>query len=260
MDPFIRGIKTEDINLDGVRDIVVVGSNDIYFSGYLVSSTGWAKFFENQLDADGNPIDNNFTLFHEESFQMAGYCVDIADQDFDGTPEIFIGTGEGVYIYECDASGLPDFKRTLLTAAATKAIRVGNTDGDSWYEIVVGTGKNASVFEQNQTYDRSDHYYNEVWNSVELHEEVTDLRLGDSNVNNRTEIIITALKGYLYAYEWVANSSAIGLSPVFGMASITSNSVIESESSQNMFIAVVDNISLNPKKQLQEETWRLGIC
>jgi hypothetical protein len=51
--------------------------------------------------------------------------------------------------------------------------------------------------------------YDVVWTSEELHEEVTDIRLGDTNLNNRTEIIAAAIKGYLYAYEWLPTVSEI---------------------------------------------------
>ena len=239
--PFIRGIITEDINRDGTRDIVVVGTDDVYHAGgYIEYSYGWAKFINNIVDADGNPEDNNYTQFHEERPQGACYCVDIADHDHDGTPDIFIGISNGINIYECDATGLPDYIKTLPTADATLALRAGNTDGDTWFELVAGTGKNLTVFEQNQTEDREDHIYDNVWNSGELHEEITDIRLGDSNVNNRTEIIATARKGYLYAYEWVVNSSAIGLSPDVFLASTSSDSYIDSGPTHSSSIAVMD--------------------
>jgi hypothetical protein len=253
-DPFIRGIITDDINRDGTRDIVVVGSDDVYTSGYITHSYGWARFITNEVDADGNPIDNNYTLFHIEYPQSGCYCVDIADHDYDGTPEIFIGLGHGISIYECDVTGLPDYIKTLPTADKTRALKAGNTDGDSWYELVAGTGKNLTVFEQNQTYDRSDHFYDLVWTSGELHEEISDIRLGDSNANNRTEIIATAIKGYLYSYEWVVNSSAIGLSPLYNLASTSVNQLIESESTHSNKIAVID-ITVEWKKSL-----RFSIC
>jgi tripartite motif-containing protein 71 len=258
-DPFIRGIMTDDINLDGARDIVIVGGDDVYSGGIFAYSIGWARYISNQLDADKNPINDQFAEFHNESLQSAAYCVDIADHDLDDTPEIFIGTGYGVTIYECDATGLPILITTLSTNDATKAVRVGNTDGDSWYEVVAGTGKNLTVFEQNQTYDRNLHVYDNIWNSGELHEEISDIRLGDSNLNNRTEIIATAIKGYLYSYEWVANSSAIGLSPSFSPASMSSDLCNDSKLSCNNVIASLDNIYLNLKRLFEEKNWRYVI-
>jgi hypothetical protein len=254
--PFIHDIMTEDVNQDDLRDIVIVGTETI-IDGADIFSMGWARFLTNQLDADYEIIDNNYTEFHVEQPLEAAYCVDIADQDIDGMPDIFIGAADGVSIYEFDAAGTPDLSKLVETPEPVYAIQTGNTDGDSLYEIIVGTGKNITVFEQ--TYEREIHNYSAVWTSGELHEVITDIRLGDSNSNNRTEIIATAQKGYLYAYEWVANSSAIATGTVFYMASTLSDTGVESESSYNIVMAFLDDIHMNLERYLQDTTRRFGI-
>ena len=75
-----------------------------------------------------------------------------------------------------------------------------------------------------------------------LHELVTDIQLGDSNVNNRTEIIATALKGYLYAFEWISNSSGIAITPTFCMASTVSDTLTGSITSNPSVIALFDDV------------------
>ena len=139
-------------------------------------------------------------------------------------------------------------------------MQVGNTDGDSWLEVVAGAGNNLTVFEQNQTKNRIDHVYDQVWNSGELAEQITDIRLGDSNRNNRMEIIATAIKGYVYAYEWVVNSSAIATSPDMFLAG---NLNLGSSEIQTPMIAFLDSINLNVERMLaylEGRARRLGIC
>ncbi|MFW9955508.1 MAG: hypothetical protein ACFFD3_13215 [Candidatus Thorarchaeota archaeon] len=238
-DPFIRGIMTGDINRDGMRDVVVVGTDDLYLNGELQFQYGWVRFMTPVKYANGTFIDDTYVQYHLEQPQSATFCLDIADNDLDGRPEVFVGSVEGVYIFEGDATNTIGWRKTLPTANTTKAVRVGNTDGDSWHEVIAGTGNNLTVFEQNQTKLRQDHIYDLVWTSGELHEEITDIRLGDSNVNGRQEIIATALKGYLYAYEWIVNSSSIPVSPAFGLAEYTS---IPSNHENSHIMALLDTI------------------
>ncbi|MGY5852604.1 MAG: VCBS repeat-containing protein, partial [Candidatus Thorarchaeota archaeon] len=239
--PFIRDIEIGDINRDGLKDIVIVGTES-KIDGGDIYSMGWVRYFTNELDADFAPIDNNYTQFDVDSTLEEAYCLDIADLDSDGWLEVFIGAGDGVNIFECDDAGTYGFAKLLPTTKTVFAVSTGNTDGDSWNEVVVGTGKNLTVFEQNATYDQGLHMYDAVWSSGELHELVTDIQLGDSNVNNRTEIIATALKGYLYAFEWISNSSGIAITPTFCMASTVSDTLTGSITSNPSVIALFDDV------------------
>ena len=205
--PMIRGIKTGNLDRDEFRDIVVVGTDDELINGIAYPSYGWLRVFENLKQADGTHANDTYFEYYNSLTQAPAYAVDIADNDLDSWPEVFVGTGIGVEIYEAPADNSLAYIQFIPTPAATKAIQIGNTDGDSWLEIVAGTGKNLTVFEQNQTYPRSNHIYDAVWTSGELAEEITDIRLGDINLNNRTEIIATAAKGYLYDFEWVPMAS-----------------------------------------------------
>ncbi|MFW9798704.1 MAG: FG-GAP repeat domain-containing protein, partial [Candidatus Thorarchaeota archaeon] len=205
--PRIYGIETGDLDRDGFDDIVVVGADEELINGYYYPTYGWVRVFENLKQADGTHANDTYYEYYNQIAQSPAFAVDIADNDFNNWTEVFVGTGSGVEIYESPADNSLAFLKFLPTPAATKAVQAGNTDGDSWMEIVVGTGKNLTVFEQNQTYLRSSHIYDAVWTSGELHEEITDIRLGDTNLNNRTEIIATAAKGYLYDFEWLPTAS-----------------------------------------------------
>ncbi len=219
--PRIHDIKTGDVDNDGFQDIVIVGTEDIYDGGFLTQQTGWVRLVTVEVFSNGTVHDNTYITFDTVKPQFAAYRVALADNDGNQYPEIFVGTGGGVVIYEMDASSTLNEMNFLTTAEKVNAIQVENTDGDSWFDIIVGTGKNLMVFEQNQTKDRAYHIYDVVWTSGEMHENITDIRIGDSNLNDRKEILATALKGYLYAFEWIVNSSAIATSPAFSMASGT---------------------------------------
>ncbi|MHA2424110.1 MAG: 6-bladed beta-propeller [Candidatus Thorarchaeota archaeon] len=258
--PFIRGIMTEDIDQDGFRDIVVVGSDDVVIASVITSSYGWAKYFTCEMIDDETPLDNSYIEFHEDYPFESGYCVDIADLDLDDIPEIFIGDDDGIHIFESDATGTPIFLKLLPTVNASLAVKVGNTDGDSWSEVVVGAGKNLTVFEQNSTWGKELHIYDQVWTSGELHDYITDICLGDSNRNNRTEIIATAVQGYLYAFEWVANSSDTGFTPAFEELPTTSKLFNESAPAHEGIMAFLDNIYSDLRRLMQETTRRFSFA
>ena len=204
--PLIRDIMTGDLDHDSFRDIAIVGSDEVQINGYWYPSYGWFRVLENNKTAAGEHADNAYREYYNSLTQDVAYAIDIADQDYDNVTEAFIGTGNGIEIYESTAGDFLSYLQFIPTPSATKALRVGNTDGDSWFEIVAGSGKRLIVFEQNQTKLRSDHIYDAVWMSPVLHEEITAIRLGDTNLNNRTEIIATAAKGYLYDFEWLSLS------------------------------------------------------
>ncbi|MFW9920195.1 MAG: FG-GAP-like repeat-containing protein [Candidatus Thorarchaeota archaeon] len=259
-DPFIRGIQTGDINRDGLKDIVVVGTDDDYQGSYLANQYGWIRFLTPVKIDDDTYEDNKYIQYLQIQPQTGAFCLDIADNDMDGRLEVFVGLAHGVEIYESDAGGTIAARKLLPTAETTKAVQVGNTDGDSWLEVIAGTGNNLTVFEQNQTKNRIDHVYDAVWNSGELAEEISDIRLGDSNRNGRMEIIATALKGYLYAYEWVVNSSAIATSPDMFLAG---DLTPVAQELQTPMMAFLDSIHLNLEKMLeflQGRTRRFGVC
>jgi hypothetical protein len=90
---------------------------------------------------------------------------------------------------------------------------MGNTDNDSWSEIIVGSGKQFIVFEQNSSEPTSQHHYILAWNSSELASEVTDITLGDSNANDRWELIGTTAGGYVFGFEWVPNVTELAEVP-----------------------------------------------
>ncbi len=257
--PFIRDIKTGDVNEDRVQDIVIVGTEDM-ISGGDFFSMGWVRYYTNVVGELG-PDDNNYTELYRDQDLESAYCVDIANQDADVWLDIFIGAADGVNIYEFDDGGTPKFEKLLPTTEPVYAVVAGNTDGDSWYEVVAGVGKNITVFEQNYTEeDRGLHMYDPVWTSGELHERISDIKLGDSNVNGRTEIIATALKGYLYAYEWIANSSAVPIGPFFYTASTGSDTAMESEPSHNDIMVFVNDIHSELERFLQDRMRRFSIC
>ncbi|MBD3405311.1 MAG: hypothetical protein GF411_04130 [Candidatus Lokiarchaeota archaeon] len=206
----IKSIITLDSDKDSFREIVVVGSDEVIDYGVVEPVTGWMRVFENARTDEGGHKNDSYVMYYFDNLNGPGYALDTADFDNNELPEIFVGTWDGIEIYESIADNALSLQRQLPTPEPTKAIRVGNTDTDSWMEIVAGSGKNLTVYEQNQTYDRSDHYYDEVWNSGPLHEEITDIRIGDSNQNNRLEIIAVALKGYLYSFEWRPNATESG--------------------------------------------------
>ncbi|MFW9849914.1 MAG: FG-GAP repeat domain-containing protein, partial [Candidatus Thorarchaeota archaeon] len=222
-EPYIRGISTGDMDRDGIDDVVIVGTDDMYTGGYITYSYGWVRYITTGFYANGTLMDNTYLEFDYTEPNSGAYCIDVGDHDGDMTPEAYVGCGTSINIYEFK-DGINYLVRVLPTQNVTDAIRVGNTDGDSWFEIVAGVGKNISVFEQNQTYARELHMYDQVWTSGEMHEAITDIRLGDSNRNGRMEIIATAIQGYLYAFEWVVNSSAIPVTPspalAFNLASV----------------------------------------
>ncbi len=253
-DPFIRDIITDDINLDGLQDIIVVGTEEVITNGYITASTGWVRYLTNQLDADEVPIDNNYTQFYEVIPIESAYCVDLAYHDDDHFPEIYIGTADGINIYECDDGLTPNFVRMLPTPNATFALTTGNTDGDSWGEVIAGVGMNITVFELNSTQNKSDMMYDPVWTSGELHHFISDICLGDSNVNNRTEIIATAMQGYLYAFEWTVNSSGIGFSPAFESSATASNSDLKQEQS------LTPRMIWTSERLVFERKRRFGVC
>ena len=209
----IQAVMTDDVDRDGFRDIVLVGYDEQTINGQLVPLVGWVRFYENNKTAGGTHQNDTYVQRFRTSLQGPGYAVDIADNDLDGMPEVFAGFDGGVEIFESSADNSLTYQNYLPTAETVRAVMAGNTDGDSWLEVVVGTGKNLTVFEQNATYDRKFHIYDEVWNSGELAEDITDIRIGDSNRNGRLEIIATALKGYLYDFEWSANTTSEAPAP-----------------------------------------------
>lgn len=208
----IKDILTLDTDKDNFREIIIVGGDKVINYAVEEYTIGWIQAFENAPTDDGEHKNDTYSQYYIEGLNGPGYALDTADFDNNDLPELYIGAGEGVDIFESVADNNLMLLRHLPTPEETKAIRVGNTDTDSWMEIVAGSGKNLTVFEQNQTYDRSDHYYDQVWNSGPLHEEITDIRIGDSNLNERLEIIAVALKGYLYSFEWRPNATETGSS------------------------------------------------
>ncbi len=242
----IRALGSADVDRDGFQDFVVIGNDQVIVNGVAYPTYGWMVIFENDHTADNEHINDTYYPWYYELLQGAGYSVDIADNDLNLIPEVMVGISVGVEIHESDGDNMLNYLQFLPTPEPVKAIQAGNTDGDSWLEIVVGTGNNLTVFEQNQTYDRSLHIYDAVWNSGELHEEITDVRIGDSNINGRMEVIATALKGYLYSFEWLGNATGEEAPPFF---QATVEPVLEDSGGSQFYF--MDDIHWNIKGLLE---------
>ncbi len=213
----IYDINTGDVDKDGLREIVFVGTDEMYNgAGEVTYADGWIRVHEVQKNASsGRPIDNGYAevlwdydLYNMGNFNPGAYSLDIAYHATSDYPTVFAGHSFGVALFETDGDNSLVRKANYLTDNVTRVVKADNTDGDSWMEFIAGSGNFIFVFEQNQTKNPIDNIYDQVWLSKELDEYVTDLRIGDSNRNGRKEILATSLMGYLYGFEWIANVTA----------------------------------------------------
>jgi hypothetical protein len=234
--PVIQDIQTGDLDLDGFRDIAVIG-NDIASSvdGDVLSSTGWADVWENNKNAtDGSHINSSYSIAWQREMQAHTYALDISDNDANGPPELFIGTRLGLSITESTGDNTYTELKRIFRDAPVSEIRAGNTDGDSFYELVIGVRRQVMVLEQNLTLPASEHEYEIVWMSYELPEAPTDIEIGDTNHNTLLEILVTAAMGHLYSFERVSN---VTVAPAGELASFESPVLGPTESGSMAVVA-----------------------
>ncbi|MFW9846620.1 MAG: FG-GAP-like repeat-containing protein, partial [Candidatus Thorarchaeota archaeon] len=209
--PEIYDLHVADADRDGFMEIIVVGTDERRDPwGEVYNAQGWFYIWENSEDADGNPVDNAFDEAIDQILSVQGvgaYSVDVADHDRNMKDELILGIGSGVNIWLNTGNNLYQEIALLPTEDPVSNVLSANTDGDSFYEIVVSQGRRVSVFEQNWTHPLEDHYYDNVWNSTKHPTDVTDIVIGDSNHNGLLEILVTAAEGYVYSYEWVSNGT-----------------------------------------------------
>ena len=89
-----------------------------------------------------------------------------------------------------------------------RALDIGDTDNDGRMEIVVGSDKRVFVFELAHTYSTLQEH-TQSWISDELPTKITDLALGDGNGNNWVEIVVSAERGNVYAFEVISTNMTI---------------------------------------------------
>ncbi|MDF1539492.1 MAG: VCBS repeat-containing protein, partial [Candidatus Thorarchaeota archaeon] len=200
--PYVKTIHTGDFDKDGFKDIAVVGS-DMHYDvfGNIDNEDGWLVIFENTDDAD----DPYKLRYNYVDYNQGAHCVDVADHDINGLDELYIGFDWGIRMILAGAAGDYSDGNAILTVNATNAIHVGNTDGDSWFELIAGIGPYLAVFEQNSTFARSAHHYDMVWNTTELRDDITDIAIGDTDHDYILEIVATAARGNVYGFEWRPN-------------------------------------------------------
>jgi len=86
-----------------------------------------------------------------------------------------------------------------LRIGEVSSLAAGDTNNDTSQEIIAGNGKQLLIFELNFTTQS----YQQTWTSPELAEEITDIAVGDTNNNGLTEMVATARRGNVYAFEYV---------------------------------------------------------
>ena len=217
-EPHIKAVHTGDFDNDGTRDIAVVGSDykfDMF--GNIENEDGWLHIFENKDDTD-----NYYeTKYNYVDYNKGAHCIDVADHDLDAQDELYVGFDWGIQVFIPNAVDSYDDVQTIPTVNATYAIHVGNTDGDSWFELIAGIGPYLAVFEQNDTYARSAHEYDMVWNTTELRDDITDIAIGDTDHDSILEIVATAARGNVYAFEWRPNVTAEAEAPLLAEFSLS---------------------------------------
>ncbi len=202
-EPIIHAIHTNDFDGDGNRGFAVAGSDTTFDNwGNVIDEEGWAYVFENK-DHEDNVYELRYFYI---KWNDGAYDIDSADHDFDGLSEIFVAHASGIQMVLPGAAY--SLGVVIPTLNASHAVKAGNTDGDSWMELIVGAGPYIVVFEQNMTYPRSAHHYDMVWNTTELRDDVTDIEIGDTDNDDILEIIASAAMGSVYAYEFRPNVSA----------------------------------------------------
>ncbi len=230
--PVISALHTGDIDRDGFRDIVIVGSDETYADdGELVSSDGWIRVLENEEASEDRHVNNSYVQAFEYRLGLAPYCLEVADNDENGYTEFFVGTEEGLFIFERVS---PDDYGILMQTESSShfnTVVAGNSDRDSYPEIIAGIEDPSDaldkmvVLEMNQSYSPSQHVYDIVWSSAELPDVVTDIVICDTDGDTLLELLCTAAGGHLYSYEWVENVTA----PAEAMAASHASSSSEFE-------------------------------
>ncbi|MHA2424992.1 MAG: FG-GAP repeat domain-containing protein, partial [Candidatus Thorarchaeota archaeon] len=234
-EPHIKAVHTGDFDNNGLRDIAVVGSDNGYdMFGEITNEDGWLNVFENKDDTD-----NYYEIrYNYVDYNDGAHCVDVADHDDDGLSEIYVGFDWGIQIFLVDAAGSYSDDVTIPTVNATYAIHVGNTDGDSWLELIAGVGPYLVVFEQTVNISRAAHSYDMVWNTTELRDDITDIAIGDTDHDNILEIVATARMGNVYGFEWRPNVTAEA-EPLLAEYSLSSNGGSSATESEGIMVAVL---------------------
>jgi DNA-binding beta-propeller fold protein YncE len=207
----IHSVVTGDPDLDGVREILLGMAYELHdYAGGVVDADGMVYIFENIADNDFL----DYAVF--DNSRLVGqrvHTVELANHSGNPYPEIIVGADLGVFLFERVSNNVYDYLTNFSTPAPAICLAMGNTDNDSWSEIIVGSGKQFIVFEQNSSEPTSQHHYILAWNSSELASEVTDITLGDSNANDRWELIGTTAGGYVFGFEWVPNVTELAEVP-----------------------------------------------
>jgi hypothetical protein len=211
----IYDIVTGDTDQDGFREILLVGADEKYNEyGEVILAYSWFEVYENYENVTYSTRDNMFSRSFDsgETWALPGaaYSVALGDHNYNGIPEIFMGTTYWIHIFESngDNSYIMINPLVIQPMVPTWSIAVGNTDGDSYQEIIAGVGNQLMVFEQDWTLAVPNNNYTKVWNSSQLAERITDIAIGDTNKNNITEILVSAMRGNVYSFEWLLNATA----------------------------------------------------
>ncbi|TXT55373.1 MAG: putative Peptidylamidoglycolate lyase [Candidatus Thorarchaeota archaeon] len=235
----IQDIITGDFDNDEFREILVaVNDNDYDESETIIYEYGWLTIWENQANADGEHLNNSFIRSYNRSIDDAVYALAAGDNSGNGLEEFYVGGEYGVHIFESIGNDDYLIQRTLYTHNSVTAVEIANTDGDSYFECIVGNGKFVSVYEQDVGYPGFSHQYQMMWNSSELHQSITDIVVGDSNHNYRNEIVITAKGGYLYSYEWLFNVTESGPTALLAQTSIEESQM----NNDSVYLIILDDI------------------
>ncbi|MBD3160258.1 MAG: hypothetical protein GF309_15880 [Candidatus Lokiarchaeota archaeon] len=226
-EPIIHDLLTGDSDGDGKPEMLLVGA-DTYEDEYgtVDMAQGFLTIWETVVNETGHFQDDTFQMVFDVGTLQSSYNkIRMADYDNNGKIELFVGSGIGIDIWMNDGDNSFADGPLLTTEKAVTALALGNTDGDSSREIIAGIGKKIAVLEQNHSYPLTSHYYDRVWNSTTLGNTVTDIVIGDTNRNNRLEILATAAEGYLYSFEWSANLTVQAAEPASLLISLESSSV-----------------------------------
>jgi hypothetical protein len=210
-------IITGDTDQDGFREVIVVGADEQFNEyGDVVLAYSWFEVYENYENVTYSTRNNMFQRSFDSGATWAlpggAYSVALGDHNYNGVPEIFMGNTFWIYIFESNGDDsyllLNPLDLDHLLEHPAWSIALGNTDGDSYQEIIAGVGNQIMVFEQDWTLDIPNNNYTKVWNSSELAERVTDIAIGDINGDNITEILVSAMRGNVYCFEWLSNVTA----------------------------------------------------
>jgi hypothetical protein len=252
--PQIQEIITGNIDGDGFEEIVVaINHLELTSELDITDMIGSIHIYENSMHIEnGTHVNNGFSGRFAQNYNFDGvFSVAAGNMDEDQFLEVYLGTSSGVQIIEPSSDNVyVEYIDHMETDDPVYAVAFGNTDGDSWEEVIVGAGKHVIIFEQNQlTVPVTLLDYDEVWKSYELHEDVTDIAIGNTNNDEQLEIFVTAQKGYLYTFEHILDPRQIDPGALFYLSS--EDVPVISETVQE------DQISVIPLYRFYEKTRRL---